>query len=261
MLLSISDIAWPTEHDTEMYRFLRNAAFKGLEIAPTRIFPENPYKRLAEARRFAIGLREEYGLTISSMQSIWYGRSENIFGTDAERETLIDYTKEAIEFAVAIGCGNLVFGCPKNRNIPEGVGDYEVVVADFFARIAGYAATGNTVIALEPNPPVYNTNFINTTEQAIGLCRKLNLDGFKVNIDTGAMIASGESALLIAKNLDIINHIHISEPKLAPLEQRRLHREILALPFERYVSIEMGNNGDLEMVKRAVTYLAALTRS
>jgi sugar phosphate isomerase/epimerase len=241
-----------------MYRFLRNAAFNGLEIAPTRIFPEDPYKRIAEARRFAAELREEYGLAISSMQSIWYGRRESIFSTDDERRVLIDYTKQAIEFAAAMECGNLVFGCPKNRNVPEGAGNYEAIAADFFARIAEYAAANNTVIALEPNPPVYDTNFINTTCQAVELCRRLNLDGFKVNIDTGTMIANGEPVSLVAKHLDIINHIHLSEPKLAPLEQRRLHREILALPFEGYVSIEMGNSGDLETVKRAAAYLASL---
>jgi sugar phosphate isomerase/epimerase len=248
------------EHDTEMHRFLRNAAFNGLEIAPTRIFPENPYKHIAEARRFAAELRDEYGLAISSMQSIWHGQHESIFGADNERTVLINYTKQAIEFAAAIACRNLVFGCPKNRNIPEGVRNYEAIATDFFARIAEYAAENNTVIALEPNPPVYDTNFINTTEQAIGLCRKLNTDGFKVNIDTGTMIANDEPVSLVAKNFDIINHIHISEPKLVPIKRRELHREIFTLPFERYVSIEMGNSGDLETVKHAVTYLASLAK-
>jgi sugar phosphate isomerase/epimerase len=241
-----------------MYRFLCNAAFNGLEIAPTRIFPENPYKHIAEARRFAAELREEYGLAISSMQSIWHGRRESIFGIDDERKALVEYTKQAIEFATAIGCGNLVFGCPKNRNIPEGASNYETIAVDFFTQIAEYAAANNTVIALEPNPPIYGTNFITTTEQAIELCKRLNVDGFKVNIDTGTMITNGEPVSLAAKNLDIINHIHISEPKLVPLEQRLLHREILSLPFKGYVSIEMGNSGDMEKVRQAIEYIGGI---
>lgn len=54
-----------------------------------------------------------------SMQSIWYGRTEKLFGTEEERNLLLDYTKSAVDFAAAIGCKNLVFGCPKNRCIPE----------------------------------------------------------------------------------------------------------------------------------------------
>ena len=42
MNLSISNIAWKAEYDSEMYKYLETTGFNGLEIAPTRIFPENP---------------------------------------------------------------------------------------------------------------------------------------------------------------------------------------------------------------------------
>ena len=38
------------------------------------------------------------------MQSIWFGRQERLFGSEEEREILIDYTKKAVDFAVAIQC-------------------------------------------------------------------------------------------------------------------------------------------------------------
>jgi sugar phosphate isomerase/epimerase len=254
----MSNIAWSAEHDAEMFSFLRDSGFAGLEIAPTRIFPENPYRHIAEARRFAIELHENHGLAISSMQSIWYGRNENIFGSRREREILIDYTKQAIDFAAAVGCGNLVFGCPKNRNIPAGATNYENIAIDFFSRIAEYAAANGTIIALEPNPPIYGTNFINTTQQAVDFCKKSDNKGLKVNIDIGTMIATGESVLLVGENLNAINHIHISEPKLLPIERRKIHDDILALPFNRYASIEMGDCGDIEKVKQTIEYIKNL---
>ena len=256
MLLSISNIAWAAENDAEMYAFLRDKKFCGLEIAPTRIFPDTPYIHINEAKMFSAELKEKYGLSISSMQSIWYGRGENIFGSKDERRKLIEYTKQAIDFAAAIGCGNLVFGCPKNRNRPDDIKNYEGIAYDFFSQIAEYSAKNATIIALEPNPPMYGTNFINTTEDAIYFCRQLNHEGLKVNIDVGTMIANGEPVSLVADNLDIVNHIHISEPKLAPIEKRELHREISALKFNKYVSIEMGNCGDLVKVKKAAEYVA-----
>ena len=86
MKLSISNIAWGIEHDAEMYQYLQKVGFQGLEIAPTRIYPENPYDKLSEAKDWASEMKEKYGLEIPSMQSIWYGHQEKIFGTKEERK-------------------------------------------------------------------------------------------------------------------------------------------------------------------------------
>ena len=76
MNLSISNIAWVPEQDTNVYRMMKNYGYSGLEIAPTRIFPENPYGDLDKARLWAEVLKEKEGFQIPSMQSIWYGRTE-----------------------------------------------------------------------------------------------------------------------------------------------------------------------------------------
>ena len=138
MKLSISNIAWKKENDKEMYDFLSLNGFSGIEIAPTRIFPEAPYDKLNEAKKWAEDLKSQYGLMISSMQSIWYGRKENIFSSHFERLVLFDYTKKAIDFARSIECKNLVFGCPKNRNIPVGLDENSVNnIAMVFFRVIG----------------------------------------------------------------------------------------------------------------------------
>ena len=85
MKLSISNIAWSAEYDAGMYEFLRAHNFAGLEIAPTRIFTDAPYDNPARAKTFAQNLSEEYGLKISSVQSIWYGVAESVFGSGADR--------------------------------------------------------------------------------------------------------------------------------------------------------------------------------
>ena len=108
MKLSISNIGWAAEQDAEVYDLMKRFSFSGLEIAPTRIFPENPYEKLDAAREWAQMLKQQHGFCIPSMQSIWFGRQERIFGTADEREILLDYTKKAIDFAAAIDCKNLV---------------------------------------------------------------------------------------------------------------------------------------------------------
>ena len=98
MKYSISNIAWSQEQDGEMYAFLKQQGIQGLEIAPTRLFA-NPYDNLEMAHEYAVMLKNKYGLTVSSMQSIWYGVQQSIFGTDEDRDSLLDYTKKAILFA------------------------------------------------------------------------------------------------------------------------------------------------------------------
>lgn len=125
MRLSISNIGWVSESDEQIYKIMKKLDFRGLEIAPTRIFPESPYDKSEDAKKWSESLKNEYGFCVPSMQSIWYGRQEKIFHSPEDREALTEYTKKAIDFAAAIGCGNLVFGCPRNRNI-EGEYDPDV---------------------------------------------------------------------------------------------------------------------------------------
>lgn len=257
MRMSISNIAWPAELDASVFRLMRDDGYSGLEIAPTRVFAEKPYDDLAAARRWAMVLKDDLGLCVPSIQSIWFGRQENLFGTEEERMALVEYTKKAIDFAQAIGCGNLVFGCPRNRSIPEGLSDEKAVT--FFRTLGDYAASHHTVIGMEANPPIYHTNYINDTAAAIDLIRRVDSPGFRLNLDVGTMIENGESVGELAGHVWLINHVHISEPGLKPIEERELHHELKRLldeeEYKGFVSIEMGKTNDIAMIERQLAYV------
>ena len=53
MNLSISNIVWTKENDEFVYAIMKENGFVGLEIAPTRIFPEQPYNKLDAAKTWA----------------------------------------------------------------------------------------------------------------------------------------------------------------------------------------------------------------
>lgn len=257
MNLSVSNIAWDAKNDEEMYGYLSKLGFKGLEIAPTRIFPQNPYEDLESAKAFANILKEKYNLSISSIQSIWYGKTERVFGDKSERQILINYTKKAIDFANAVDCKNIVFGCPKNRNI---VNENDNIVAEeFFGLLGEYAFKNNTVLSIEPNPTIYGTNYINYTNQAFELVSNIKCPGFKVNIDFGTIIQNNEDLTIIEKNLHQVNHIHISEPNLEKIEKRNLHQQLAIIlkenKYNGFLSIEMKNQNNLDIVKDAMKYL------
>lgn len=259
MKYSISNIAWGAEYDNEMYAFLKQNGIEGLEIAPTRIF-EKPYDNLEVAHEYSRMLKNKYGLTVCSMQSIWYGIPNNIFASEEDRNFLKEYTKKAILFAESMGIKNLVFGCPKNRNMPEGdEKQYTEIAKEFFKELGDFAVLHNTVLAIEPNPVIYNTNFLNYTKDACEFVKEVNSEGVKVNIDMGTMIYNKENPHLVKTYKNVINHIHISAPNLAYISQcaeyKTLKKVLSKIDYEGYLSIEMGNQNDIEKVKQAVLFL------
>ncbi len=257
MKLSISNIAWIQEKDEIVYQIMKDTGFTGLEIAPTRIFQENPYNMCYEAKQWAYKLWREYGFNVSSMQSIWFGRQEKLFGSAAERNTLLEYTKKAIEFARTINCGNLVFGCPCNRNFPEGADERTAI--GFFREIGDYAAKRDTIVSMEANPPIYNTNYINDTLAALDLIEKIESKGFLLNLDFGTMIENNESVSILEGKEHFINHVHISEPGLKVIEERNSHRELSELlnkfGYDKYISIEVGKQDDVRVLEKMMRYV------
>ena len=252
MLLSISNIAWGASDDETMVEFLRQRGFDGLEIAPTRVFPAPAYDN--DPSEF-MGAIEP--LAISSMQSILFGKTENIFSGLPEYRELLGYTKKAIDFAAGLSCGNLVFGCPKNRDGYSPA--FRDTALSFFRELGEYAQAMGTVLALEPNPTIYGTNFINTTTEAFDFVREADTPGLMVNVDLGTIIHNGEGLDFVGRDIHLINHIHISEPNLVPIERRPLHADLAAMlrqnSYSKYVSIEMKAQDNINIVKDVICYV------
>jgi len=257
MKISVSNIAWKEEQDLEMYSFMKQNKISGLEIAPTRLIVQSPYQRNEEAKKIRKNLQDDYLLDIVSMQSIWRGKSEQLFGSAEEQLILKEYTKEAILFAEAIGSKNLVFGCPKNRVLPEGKKEEEAI--SFFKELGDYAYKHHTCIGLEANPKIYGTNFMNTTEQALEMVKKVNSMGCKLNYDFGTNLCNREKLSDLRENVEFINHVHISEPNLEIIKKRKEHLELFCIlqegNYQRYVSLEMKSTTNLEEVKCSLLYV------
>ncbi|MBP1571425.1 MAG: sugar phosphate isomerase/epimerase [Oscillospiraceae bacterium] len=255
MKYSISNIAWDASSDFAMYTFLQQNGIDGIEIAPTRLF-SNPYENIEMAQLYATMLKNRFNLEMSSMQSIWFGQQGNIFNPD-EAKALSDYTKKAMDFASATGIKNLVFGCPRNRNMPQGKSEDDVL--EFFFELGEYAKAKGTVLALEANPVIYNTNFLNYTKDACEFCRKIGSDGVKVNIDFGTILYNKENPHLIKTYKNTVNHIHLSVPNLEYVQKIKEHatlKKVLEkIDYNGYLSIEMKNQNDIEKVQKAVLYL------
>ena len=251
MRLCASNIAWTSEQDSKVYSIMQSLGYEGLEVAPSRIFPDSPYDHITEAQEFAVNMHKNYGLKIASMQSIFYGLAERIAGTSQERRKLQEYMHKAVEFADAMKCRNIVFGCPKNRHIekPEDA----AIIEDFLIDAADKAKIYCVVIALEANPKIYGTNFVNTTLEALELVSRINHPALRINLDIGTMIANCENLDCLTHHYSLISHVHISEPELAAITSRPIHRELSRLlrasGYREFVSIEMKKQSVPEIMR------------
>ncbi len=260
MKIAISNLAWSNEDNQKVYSYLKDRNIQFIEIAPSKLVGEDPYNNILKLQAETEKLKEKYNLTIISMQSIWFKITNNIFESAKSYQLLIDYTKKAIDFAASIKCRNLVFGCPKNRNMFDKEKDYPVAL-NFFKEIGLYALNKNVVIAVEPNPTIYNTNFLNYTEEVLDFVKQINLPSIKINYDIGTVIQNDESFNILKDNMIYINHIHISEPNLVKITQRNLHKELFSLlkeyNYQNYISIEMKEHCFAD-VKEVIDYVINL---
>lgn len=256
MKLSISNIGWDESLNEEVLSYISNKGYSGIEIAPTIYIKESPYDNTDKMIQIKDELKQKYNLEISSMQSIWYGKTGNIFNENDAKD-LVEYTKKAIDFASQINCNNLVFGCPKNRNMPDDKSIADIIY--FFKELGDYAYSKKITFSIEPNPTIYNTNFINTTKEAFELVKLVNSKGLKVNVDFGTIIENNEDIDIVINNLSLVNHIHISEPYLEKIKERSIHKELSDKlknsNYNGYISIEMKKQESIEEVKQVIDYV------
>ncbi|MEG0092419.1 MAG: TIM barrel protein, partial [Oscillospiraceae bacterium] len=130
---------------------------------------------------------------------------------------------------------------------------------NFFKELGEYALCHNTVLALEANPAIYNTNFLNTTAEACEFCKEIGSEGVKINIDFGTILHNKENPHIIKTYKNLVNHIHLSVPNLEYVEKTPEHatlKKVLdKIDYENYLSIEMKKQNDIEKVKIAILYL------
>ena len=138
------------------------------------------------------------------------------------------------------------------------------IAITFFRELGEYAWKHGTVIGMEANPPMYHTNFINTTKEALELVERVDSRGLLLNLDVGTMLANGEDCTELEGRIGLVNHVHISEPGLKPVQERPLHQELKkVLQEERYggfVSVEMGKteDGSPDAAKDAMSYVRSI---
>lgn len=243
--LAASNIAWEPAEDDAVAAVLKSHGFTGVEIAPTKRW-EAP---IEASRKEIAAYRAEWakrGLSIVAMQALLFGRSDlQLFGSSVVRRALREYMTGLIEMAHGLGAQALVFGSPKNRKRGKmPIAEANEIAGEFFRELGAVAASRGCVICIEPNPPSYDCDFVNTTAEAVALCQAIRSNGVRVNGDVGAMVTLDEDPAAVIESADgWFGHFHASEPQLAEITDSDHQRQAAAALGENeyggWISIEM----------------------
>lgn len=135
------------------------------------------------------------------------------FGPQADKAKLLAYAQVVFKRAREKNVSMVVLGSGRSRHVPEGM-DYEEALSVFVElckELADLADSYGVIIALE-NLNSGETNFVNTVQEAVVICERVNKPNFGINADIYHMLKEGEAAEVLLQAAPYLFWCDIAEP-------------------------------------------------
>ncbi len=253
MKLAVSNIAWNPEEQDAIIPILRDRGVGGIEVAPTKLWPDWAGADAASAESARRDF-EALGFAVPSMQAILFGKPDlSIFAaaSDPIRAETLDHLALVARLAGALGARALVFGSPRNRDRGDRSPDVAFeIAAEFFREAGRICARHDTWLCLEPLPDAYGSNFATSWKEAARLVQAVDTPGFGLHLDTACIHMGGDDPAEAVLTCDgMIRHFHVSEPQLADLsnptiDHKRVGEALKSIGYGNWISLEMRRPDD-----------------
>jgi len=264
MKLAISNIAWESYKDEKIFALLKKFGISGIELAPTKVWPEWKNITLTSMRETKKYLDAE-GFQIPAMQAILFGKPElQIFDVSTHKKFL-EHFKLLAEIAYELDTKSLVFGAPNNRKRNQlSMKDANNIAVDFFAKVGNIFEKSETSIVIENNPVEYMCDYMTNVNDVEYIVNQVNSENIKVHVDSAGVYMCGGDIGKTISNLNNFSHYHISEPMLRPIyEQKVDHLKALKIlekiDYKHWISIEMKQTENAyEDIKKSLEFLKSI---
>ena len=193
-----------TNKEVSLFSKFKSWGFDGVELAiedPAHIDPE-----------FIRGQLDIHGLSCTSVCAAM-GPGRDLRGTEAEQETALRYLEGIIELMPILGCPILVgpLYSVVGRTAAETEADKRIqqkLVAGNLRKLAELAQSRKVLISIEPLNR-YETDFINTAEQAVSMVKAVDHPALKIHLDTFHMnIEEKNPGAAIELCGGMLGHVH-----------------------------------------------------
>lgn len=260
MKLSVSNIAWNQDEDTAALNLLKHHNASGVEIAPTRLWPN----WTGMTHRAAVEIRSQYaemGFAIPALQAILFNRPDlRVFDDAVGQDALLKHIDDVAGIGALLGAGSLVFGSPRNRDPGDRTAaQAHAEAVKFFLRAAERCHAHGVQLCLEPNPKVYGCRFMTHWQDVRAIVDDVGHAGLGIHLDTACISMEGDDVVeAIHACAGRIAHFHISEPELSDFSTPRIDhasigRTLRDIAYDGWLSIEMKRSTDpLASIDRAL---------
>ena len=135
-----------------------------------------------------------------------------IAGPGFDEEKIYEYGRNTIKRVNSLGAKSIGIGCPASRTLPK---DYDLEKAKSqlmkFLEITCEIANDFNMDVLMESLSTLETNFINTTSEALEIVEMLGLNNLKMVYDIYHVAMMKEDTLDFNKAFNYISHLHISD--------------------------------------------------
>lgn len=240
MNIGISHLAFDTP---EIYSKLKELGFNYVEGVLTKISPWDSLSQTS-LNQFKSDLNTNT-LDCYSLQSIFYNYPVSSLCDD---KILIHFSN-LIEYCKLLDTKIMVLGSPTLRKIEQG---YRKKLDDLFCKLDGLLEDTGIKVVIEPNCGLYKGQYFYTSSEIKCFIKANNLHNIRTMIDTHNLLNEGMDPIKeFERNIEFIEHVHISENGLEPINRIDFHRMFAdALRgnwYEKGVTYEVKKTDDLAL--------------
>jgi sugar phosphate isomerase/epimerase len=222
MKLALSNFAWDSIDNESTFKELQNIGITHIEGVLTKIsnWDELSVEKLIEFK----SLMDKYGLTMDSIQSIFYNVNCSSL---TDRSPVLEHYAKLIECCKILGVKVMVLGSPSLRKNIDG---WKEDMISILSELDGILNNTGIQLSIEPNMKGYGGGYFYTVNEIVDLIGSNGFKNIKTMIDThNVKLEDLDPLNEFKKHIDYINHIHISEPGLKPLSDFNFHKEFSQL--------------------------------
>jgi sugar phosphate isomerase/epimerase len=228
-------------------QFAAQLDYDGIEIAPFTL-AEDVRSLDAAARREIRRTAERVNLEVVGLHWLLVSpKGLSVTAPDpAVRQATTDYLVALTDFCADLGGRVMVFGSPKQRQIPDGE-TAETAAVRFMESLRpalDCASKHGITICLEPLPPP-EANFLLTLEEAVTLMRRLNHPAAKTIFDVKSASSEGRPLPdLINDYAPYIAHVHANDanrrgPGFGETDFQPILQALQTAGYAGFVSVEV----------------------
>ncbi len=231
----------------DVFQFASQTGYHGVEIAPFTLADSVEEISSSQRRR----IREEAlrsGLEIIGLHWLLV-KPEGLYINHPQeeiREKTSQYLQELIKFCHDLGGRIMVIGSPHQRNILPGISYQEAweLAKKTLLECLPLAEEKNVYLCWEPLSPK-ETNFINTSQEAVKLIKEINHLHLRLILDVKAMSSEKKTySEIIREGSEYLFHFHANDdnglgPGFGKADYKEIAQTLKAINYSGYLSVEV----------------------